>query len=220
MGNEQASQSSQQTPGQESANGAPAQAGVTRAELESEIARLTQAIEKNWKGAQSRQDGFESRVQRNLQNLEGMLKNLSESGITVTSEQRAHLQQKAMLDAFEPPTSQAPAVQQATPEGEGEIDPMVQGILDFMTEQGVMIEDDDPELPALTKALESGHPGKIMSAAVKAVGDKRTRLANNANPNVAAARSPTLGAGGTPTSPLAGKIVKSDDLWAEVIKPK
>ena len=193
--------------------GATEQPYITRADFEAEMAKVRQALDKNYQGVQARQDGFEAKVQQNLKATDAFLKKMSDMGITIDPANQEKLRQQAWNDAISEP-EKAQQTQQPQPKDE-QVDPITALAYQIMDDAGIKdFEESDPEYAMIEKA-STGTEAQYLAAIAQASQSKKARLANPANP---AARVTSL-TQGAPAGNSIANINDPTELW-ELAKKK
>lgn len=143
--------------------------------------------------------------------LNQQLEALKAANVPVTKEQESALREQITEQVMQESDAgqAAPSIQQqtqTTPTTPALSEAAVRIALAAMEAEGVTIEDNDPELPAMTKVLAEGKPGEQLKAVQTAIAAKKARLQQAAQ--TAHLRTPP--GGGGPTQPPAKS---SEDYW-------
>jgi hypothetical protein len=212
------SQPSIQPPGQATAPEAPAPY-ITQAELrtalEAQKTELQNLLAKNYQGVQSKTDNIAAQVKQQVNAIDAFVQKMTAAGVTVTAEQTKTLKQDAMMEALTSEPQQPHQQPQARGNGSGDgeqLDSVSLAALSMMEVQGVQIEDSDPEVAEIAKAID-GTPKDYLAAVQRAIQAKQARLAQT--PQQTMARVPGSLPPGAPSNNPIHNIMTPSDLWAE-----
>jgi hypothetical protein len=213
------SQPSIQTPGQAPAPEATVPTYITQAELKAALdaqkTELQGLLAKNYQGVQSKTDTIAAEVKQQVNAIDAFVKKMTAAGVTITAEQTKAMKQDAMMEALTAESQQPPQQPQARGNGSGDgeqLDPVSLAAVSMMEATGVQIEDSDPEVAEIEKAID-GTPKEYLAAVQRAILAKQARLAQT--PQQTLARVPGSLPPGAPSNNPIHNIMTPSDLWAE-----
>lgn len=204
-------------PDQGGDGGAPAPTYITQEQLETLFnnfqSKINEQLNTTYRGIQS----MTSKVKPQLDQLDQMVKRLTEAGQQVDPGVVQRMKTDIMAGAYveEPPqtTPQVPGQEPQQGNLEAENARIFAKMDAYQELSGIELFDDDPELEELPDINEVGEKSFFegLSAALE---KKKARIASD-TPGRTLARSPMIGSGGAPAS-NAIQDLHGDELWAQV----
>lgn len=210
--NNQGTPAPQPVPGQEPGNGQPASAYITQEQLSAILEKqrldFAEQMKDTYRGIQSMSD----RTKSGLAQLDGLIKQLQQHGQTIDPAVVQRMKTDIISEAYNEP--QQPAAQ-PTPPGQGgtagQPDPLLLKMQALEMAMELELTDNDPEVEKMPFVDQVGEKEFLKQYRIQ-LEAKRQRLAND-TPDRALARSPFVGAAGTPSSNPIGNVTDTSELW-------